>query len=149
MKRTLFCSLFLALIFSTGCISQPKNLNTVNQYRLTSLMIPLVTHQDAILEGIPLLVTSHVQSNLMLEQEFILKAWTGKKYFGIVGSGRLQEDGILWIEFANGSFKAQAGKKYVFWVMPKDPDKIGVKEIIFLADYMFLWNGDDPKNPPE
>ncbi len=148
MKRVFLCS-FLVLIFSAGCASQPKFLEAAKRYDLTSLMIPLAVAQDSVFEGIPLLVTSRVQSSIMLEQKFILKAWAGKKYLGVIGSGRVQPDGILWLEFIGGQFTAKAGRKYVFWVMPKDKDQIGIKEIIFLADEMFSWNGDEPKNPPE
>jgi hypothetical protein len=150
MKRL---SIILPLVLCLGCgtIGQlNREENFGNYHPSQNLTFQFSTYFDVDLSGMPFQVSSTWPATSEIrQQEFILQGWIDNQYLGIIGQGNLQEDGVVWINFESEKFRTEAGKKYTFCVSAKQPDNVEVRQIVFLADMMWNWDGDDPKNPPE
>lgn len=107
----------------------------------------VTAYHETTVVGVPLFVKCQ---KVNTDQGFLLGCRTANNgYLSNVGCGYLQEDGIVWISWLIDDLTMKTGETLTFELWPIGADRIGVTKVSLLADRMFSWAGDDPKNPPE
>jgi len=104
------------------------------------------TWQETTLAGIPFYVRSRTKDE---NQGFLLCMRQGQKYLPNIACGYLDQDGIVWTNWVLENPTTKSGQTLTFELWTRGQDKVGITEVSLLADNMFIWQGDDLKNPPK